>query len=197
MWFISVSDHLWHLRCEFVCEWLFALYVSPTMSWQLVQGVPRLLPKGSWDRLQPPPRPLSGLKMMGGIDWRSLEISGIFLFYLLEARSLQEVEIYLTCADMPLDRFCSPRQIHVRPYLWIDFVCINTASEICQQGTGQQWKVRYTKQTTWPFLTFNLVAFWCHSFTISHNLFYTYGAVLDVLIHTHKICPSFNHRLSS
>ena len=33
------------------------VYVSPAINWRLVQGVPRLSPNVSWDRLQPPRDP--------------------------------------------------------------------------------------------------------------------------------------------
>lgn len=32
--------------------WLLSLYVSPVMSWTLIQGVPRCSPNGNWDWLQ-------------------------------------------------------------------------------------------------------------------------------------------------
>ena len=34
---------------------------GPMMDWRPVQGVPRLLPKDCWDRLQPPRDPTDGL----------------------------------------------------------------------------------------------------------------------------------------
>ena len=52
------------------------------------------------------------------------------MVFLFEKRLLQQVKIYLTSADMSSDRFGSPRQIHVQPHLWIDFVRINTASDL-------------------------------------------------------------------
>lgn len=86
------------------------------------------------------------------------------VFFLLEKRALQQVEIYLTSADMSADRFCSPRQIHVQPYLWIDFVCINTASEICQQGAGLQLMQVNKTRSLAIFNLQSFVSFWRYDF---------------------------------
>ena len=51
-WLIGVSKL--PVRVNVRVSGCLSLYVSPAMNWRLVQGVPRLSPKVSWDRLQPP-----------------------------------------------------------------------------------------------------------------------------------------------
>lgn len=119
-----------------------------------------------------------------------------FMFYLFEKRSFQEVEIYLTCVDMSLDRFCSPRQIHVQPHLRIDFVCINTASKIWQQGTGSAVDVRVKKKHNLAIFMLQSFVFLTLQFNSIFDRFYTYGTVCYVFIHVHTIFPSFHHKVS-
>lgn len=101
-------------RCEFVLEWWFVPNIIPVMSWQLIWCVPCLLLQG-WDSPPYPPTATPWRSRDNG--WNRLRALRSVMFFLFEKRTLQQVEIYLTSADMSLDQFCSPRQIHVQPHL--------------------------------------------------------------------------------
>jgi len=59
---IGVSKIVLRSECERVCGCLSRLSLcGPVMDWRSVQGVPRLSPDDSWDRLQPPRDSTKGL----------------------------------------------------------------------------------------------------------------------------------------